>query len=64
MELGIIRDTPIYIKQINYRDILCRTQNYIQYLVIAYNGKESEKVYICAVLSHSVMSDCLCPHGL
>ena len=59
MELGIIRDTPIYIKQINYRDLLCRTRNYIQYLIIAYNGKESEKVYIRAVLSHSVMSDCV-----
>ena len=36
----------LYIKQINNKDLLYGTGNYIQYLAINYNGKESEKVYI------------------
>ena len=28
-------------------DILYSTRNYIQYFVITYNGKESEKEYVC-----------------
>ena len=43
---GIIRYTLLYIEQINNRDLLYSTVNYIQYLVIMYNGKESEKEYI------------------
>ena len=39
------RYTQLYIKQIN-KDLLYSTGNYIQYLVIAYNGKESEYIYI------------------
>ena len=31
-----------YIKQINNKDLLYSTGNYIQYLVINYNGKESK----------------------
>ena len=30
----------------NKKKLLCSTGNYIQYLVITYNGKESEKEYI------------------
>ena len=30
----------------NNKDLLYSTENYIQFLVIAYNGKESEKEYI------------------
>ena len=42
-EYGINRYTLPYIKQINNKDLLYSTGNYIQYLVITYNGKESEK---------------------
>ena len=45
-EFGINRCTLLYIKQINNKDLLYSTGNYIQYLVITYNGKESEKEYI------------------
>ena len=46
-EFGINRYTLVlYIKQINYKDLLYSTGNYIQYLIITYNGKESEKEYI------------------
>ena len=45
-EFGINRYTLIYIKQINNKDLLYSTRNHIQYLVITYNGKESEKEYI------------------
>ena len=31
--------------KINNKDLLYSTGNYIQYLVITYNGKESEKEY-------------------
>ena len=33
----------LHIKQINNNDILYRTGNYIQYSIITYMGKESEK---------------------
>ena len=42
-EFGINRYTLLYIKQIDNKDLLYSTGNYIQYLVITYNGKESEK---------------------
>ena len=45
-EFGINRYTLLYIKQINNKDLLYSTGNYTQCLVITYNGKESEKVYI------------------
>ena len=36
-----------YIKQINNEDLLYSTGNYIQYLIITYNGKELRKrIYI------------------
>ena len=43
--------------------VLCSTGNYTQYLIITYNGKESEKEYQFSSF-HSVMSDSLQPHGL
>ena len=45
-EFGINRYTLLYIKLINSKDLLQSTGNYIQYLVIIYNGKESEKEQI------------------
>ena len=42
LEFGINRYTLLYIKQINM-DLLYGTGNYIQYLVITDNGKETEK---------------------
>ena len=35
-----------YIIQINSKDLLYSTKNYIQHLIISYNEKESEKEYI------------------
>ena len=42
---GVGRDKQIHITiyKINNKDWLYSTGNYIQYLVITYNGKESEK---------------------
>ena len=49
-EFGINRYTLLYIKQINNKDLLHSTGNYIQYLIINYNGKEFEKVYVWITL--------------
>ena len=38
--------TLLYIKQITNKDLLHSTGNYAQYLVVTYNGKESEKEYV------------------
>ena len=46
-EFRINRYTLLYIKYIDNKDLLYSTGNYFQYLVIIYNGKESEKEYIC-----------------
>ena len=35
--------TPLRIKERNYKDLLYSTGNCIQYLIITYNEKESEK---------------------
>ena len=40
---GINVCTLLYIKQITNKDLLYSTGKYIQYSVVAYNGKESEK---------------------
>ena len=40
--LGIGIHTLLYIKQVNNKDLLYSTENYTQYLVITYNGRESE----------------------
>ena len=39
--------TLLYKKQINSKDLLYSTGNHTQYFVITYNGKKSEKEYIC-----------------
>lgn len=46
--------TLLCIKQVNNKDLLHSTVNYVQYLVITYSGKESEKqytyyTYICII---------------
>ena len=45
-EIGI-GDIKTTTYEINNKDLLYSTRNYIQYLVRDYNGKESEKEYIC-----------------
>ena len=46
LEVWINIYTLLYIKQVNNKDLLYSTGNYIQYLVITYNGKEFDKEYI------------------
>ena len=41
-EVGMNTYTLLYVNQKNNKD-LCTAQDYIQYLVITYKGKESEK---------------------
>ena len=53
-ELGINRYIPLYIKQINNKDLLYSTGNYIQYLVITYNGEESGKEYMYVYITESL----------
>ena len=45
LEFGINRHTLLYVKQISNKVLLYSTGNYIQYLVITYNGKEPVKEY-------------------
>ena len=45
-ESEIKRYTLLYIKQITNEDLLYSTRKYIQYLIITYSGKKSEK-YTC-----------------
>ena len=42
-EYAINRYKQLYIKQVRNKDVLYNTGNYIQYLIITYNGIESEK---------------------
>ena len=42
-ELGISRCKLLYIKWMNNKALLHSTENYIQYPVTSYNGKEYEK---------------------
>ena len=46
-EVGTSKDGTLYIKWINNRVLLYSPGSYIQYLIIMYNGKGSEKVYMC-----------------
>ena len=41
-----ITDTFVLIKEKNNKDLLYSTGNYTQYLVINYNGKESETIHL------------------
>ena len=45
-ELGINRYTLLYAKQINSKVLLYSIEDYIQYLVRIYGGKESQKEYM------------------
>ena len=45
-EFRIRRCKLVYIEWINNKDLLYNTENYIQHLVITYNGKDSEKVHV------------------
>ena len=45
-EFGINRYTLLYTKQVITKEPLYSTDNYVQYLVITYNGRESEKGYV------------------
>ena len=51
---GINIYTLLRIKQINNKDILYSTGNYIQCLVINYNEKESEKEYVYVCITESL----------
>ena len=43
----ISRYKLLYIKQTNNKVLLYSTGNYVQYLIINYNGKEYEKESVC-----------------
>ena len=46
--LGTEIHTPLYIKQITSKDLLCSTGNCIQYLVTSYLEKNLKKdIYVC-----------------
>ena len=57
-EFRINRYTLLYIKQINNEDLLYSTGIYIQYLVVTYSGKESEKWY--TYILFQILSICIC----
>ena len=44
--------TLLYIKYITNKDLLYNTENYTQYFIMTYKGKESEKEYIYVYLNH------------
>jgi len=46
-EFEINRYILLYLKEINKKDLLDSTENYIQYFVITYNGKEFMCIYMC-----------------
>ena len=60
LEFGINRYTLLYTKQINKKDPLYSTGNYIQYLVIPYNGKESEKGQIDRSIDQQITESLFC----
>ena len=45
-EFGVSRCKLVYTEWIKNKVLLYSTGNYVQYLVITYNGKESEKEYV------------------
>ena len=58
-KFGINIYTLLYIKQVNNKDLLYSTGNYTQYLVITYNGKESEKEYTY-IYTYICITESLC----
>ena len=67
-EFAINRYKLLYIKQINNNDLLYSTGNYIQYLIITYNGKEYEReyiymrIYICVYIYIYMKPNCFAVH--
>ena len=63
-EFGINRYTVPYIKWINNKDLLYNTGDYIQYLIITYNGKEFGEeyiyVYVCIHVHTLNITESLC----
>ena len=55
-EFGINISIPLYMKQVNNKDLLYSTGNYTQYIIIMYNGKESEKEYIYICITESLFA--------
>ena len=51
-EFGISRCKLLYIAWINNKILLYSSGNYIQYLIINYNRKESEKEYIYIITEY------------
>ena len=56
-EFGINLHILLYTKQINNKDLFYNTGNYIQYFIIIYNGKESEKECVCVTESFCCTSE-------
>ena len=51
----------LYIKQVNNKDLLYISGNYIQYLVLGYNGEQSENyIYIHIYIIHMCVTESLC----
>ena len=48
-EVGVSRNKILYMEGINNKVLLYRTENYIQCLVINYNGKVYKKVYMYVI---------------
>ena len=46
-------NTILYTRQVNNKDLLYNKGNYIQYLVVTFNGKESEKEYMWLTLQYT-----------
>ena len=65
---GINRYTLLYIKQINNKDLVYSSGNYFQYLVIPYNGKESEKeciyIYMASLRAQGVKNPSAVAQGV
>ena len=54
---------PIFclkVRKINHKVLLCSTENYIQHLVITYNGEEPKQMHICTCLCVYVCVLCVC----
>ena len=53
--------TLLYIKQINNKDLPYNTGNYSKYFIVAYNGKESEKIHTHIYVHVLCLVTQLCP---
>ena len=62
-ESDMTEQLSTYIKWINNKDLLHSTENYIQYLIITCNGKESEKEHIYIyiyIFRYTYITESLC----